>query len=99
MEELYSQVLAISCDPIASKQAWGKSLGGISFPLVSDFWPHGETAAKYGVFNSELGRSERATFVVDKQGIIRWAKVFEPGIQPDNEEFIQVLRQLEKEKR
>lgn len=90
-----SQVLAISCDPIASKQAWGKSLGGISYPLVSDFWPHGEAALQYGIFNAKLGRSDRAIFVVDKQGIIRWIKHFEPGILPDNAELLAELRKLE----
>lgn len=89
-----SQVLAISVDPIDSKAAWGKSLGGISFPLVSDFWPHGEVAQAYGIFNAERGRSERAIFIVDKQGVIRWVKVYPSGVQPDNSELFEVLRKL-----
>ncbi len=89
-----SQVLAISCDPIQSKQAWGKSLGGISYPLVSDFWPHGQVAQAYGVFNSQLGRSDRAIFVVDKQGIVRWKKRYEPGVLPDNAELLAELKKL-----
>ena len=89
-----SQVLAISCDPIASKQAWGKQLGGISYPLVVDFWPHGEIAIKYGVFNEKLGRADRTIFVVDKQGIIRWIKKYEPGILPDNNELLAELKKL-----
>jgi alkyl hydroperoxide reductase subunit AhpC len=96
-EGLNSQVLAISCDPIASKQAWGKSLGGISYPLVSDFWPHGETSIAYGVFNSEFGRPERATFIVDKSGVIRWAQIYEPGTLPDNSPILEALRRIEKE--
>ena len=87
--------MAISCDPIASKQAWGKSLGGISYPLVTDFWPHGEVAQKYGIFNPKLGRPDRAIFVVDKQGIIRWIKHYEPGILPDNAELLAELTKLE----
>ncbi len=87
-------MLAISCDPIASKQAWGKALGGISYPLVSDFWPHGQTAIAYGVFNQKLGRSDRAIFVVDKEGIIRWSKHYEPGILPDNAEVLTELGKL-----
>ncbi len=89
-----SQVLAISCDPVASKQAWGKSLGGISYPLLSDFWPHGAVSQAYGVFNSKLGRSDRATFVVDIQGILRWKKQYEPGVLPDNNEILAELRKL-----
>jgi alkyl hydroperoxide reductase subunit AhpC len=91
---LNSQVLAISCDPIQSKQAWGKSLGGISYPLVSDFWPHGQTAQAYGVFNSQFGRSERAIFVVDMQGVVRWKKLYEPGVLPDNAELLAELEKL-----
>ncbi len=89
-----SQVLAVSCDPIFAKQAWGKALGGISFPLVADFWPHGDIAQKFGVFNEKLGRSDRAIFVIDKQGIVRWAKVYEPGTLPDNSELVAELRKL-----
>ncbi len=69
-------------------------MGGISFPLVSDFWPHGEVASTYGVFNSEFGRSERATFIVDKQGVVRWLKVYEPGTLPDNQDILEQLRKL-----
>ncbi len=90
-----SQVLAISCDPIASKQAWGKSLGGISYPLVSDFWPHGEVCQKYGVLNAKKGSADRAIFVVDMQGIVRWKKLYEPGVLPDNAEVLAELAKLE----
>jgi alkyl hydroperoxide reductase subunit AhpC len=85
----------MSCDPIASKQAWGKALGGISFPLVSDYWPHGEVSKEYGVFNAEFGRPERATFIIDKSGLVRWTKVYEPGTLPDNSEILEELRHLE----
>lgn len=61
---------------------------------MSDFWPHGAVAMKYGVFNEKLGRSDRAIFVVDKQGIIRWVKVYESGVQPDNGELLAELRRL-----
>ncbi len=89
-----SQVLAISSDPIDAKAAWGKSLGGISYPLVSDFWPHGQVAQEYGVFDAQRGRPDRALFVIDKQGIIRWARVYPPGVLPDNEELFGELSKL-----
>jgi peroxiredoxin len=95
-EGLNSQVLAISCDPVAAKEAWGKSLGGISYPLVSDFWPHGKMCQAYGVFNQEFGRPDRSTFIVDKAGIIRWVKVYEPGEQPTNEEVLAALMEIER---
>jgi alkyl hydroperoxide reductase subunit AhpC len=93
-EGLNSQVLAISCDPIFSKQAWGKSLGGISYPLLADFWPHGAVSQKYGVFNEKLGRPDRAIFVVDKQGIVRWIKYYEPGVLPNNAEVLAELAKM-----
>ncbi len=89
-----SQVLAISCDPIPAKQAWGRSLGGISYPLVADFWPHGEVARQYGVFSEKAGRSDRALFVVDLRGVLRWIKKYEPGTLPETAELLVELKKL-----
>jgi len=89
-----TQVLGISIDHVHCLEAWAESLGGISYPLLSDFWPHGETALKYGVFRED-GRSERALFIVDKDGIVRYADVHDIDEQPDNEELFKALRQLE----
>lgn len=94
-EGLHSQVLAVSCDPVSSKEAWGKWLGGISYPLVSDFWPHGDVARAYGVFNTEFGRPDRSVFLVDKQGILRWIKLFKPGELPDVVPILDALREIE----
>jgi alkyl hydroperoxide reductase subunit AhpC len=93
-EGLHSQVLAVSCDPISSKEAWGKWLGGISYPLVADFWPHGQAAQAYGVFNDEFGRPDRAIFIIDRQGIVRWIKYFKPGELPDTVQLLSVLREI-----
>jgi glutaredoxin len=89
-----TQVLGISIDHIPCLKAWAESLGDISYPLLSDFWPHGAVAQKYGVFRDD-GRSERALFVVDKEGIVRYVDVHDIDDQPDNEEIFRVLRQLE----
>jgi glutaredoxin len=89
-----TQVLGISVDHVPCLKAWAESLGGISFPLLSDFWPHGAVAQRYGVFRDD-GRSERALFVVDKGGIVRYVDVHDIDEQPDNEEIFKVLRQLE----
>ena len=64
-----AQVLGLSIDTMPTIKAWAKSLGKISYPLLSDFWPHGQTALKYGVLRAE-GFTERALFIVDKQGKI-----------------------------
>ena len=63
------QVLALSCDSVHSQRRWAEE-EGFSFPLLSDFWPHGETAKAYGVFNEELGCAMRHTFVIDTSGTV-----------------------------
>lgn len=66
-------------------KAWAESLGGIEFPLVSDFWPHGHVAQLYGVFRDADGHSERAIFVIDAEGLITYIDVHDIAEQPDNE--------------
>ena len=92
---LKAQVLGLSVDSIDSLKAWAESLGGITYPLLSDFYPHGEVAQKFGVLRED-GRTERAIFIIDKQGIIRYVEVCEDiDEQPDNEDLFDVLEQLE----
>lgn len=81
-------------DSVPSLKAWADSLGGITYPLLSDFYPHGQVAQTYGVLRPE-GRSERAIFVIDKLGIIRYVDVHDIDQQPDNEQLFRVLSQLE----
>ena len=66
------QVLALSCDPMFALRAFAEQ-DGLTFPLLSDFWPHGETARAYGVFNEDRGCADRSTFIVDRDGVLRWA--------------------------
>jgi len=68
------QLVAISCDPMYSLKAFAEQ-EGYKFPLLADFWPHGEIAKAYGVFNEDRGCSIRGTFVIDKSGILRWQVV------------------------
>ena len=89
-----AQVLGISVDHVPCLKAWAESLGGINYPLLSDFWPHGAIAKKYGVFRSD-GKSERAIFVIDKTGIIRYIDIHDIDLQPDNEEVRKALRQID----
>ena len=79
------QVLGISVDHIPCLQAWAESLGGISYPLLSDFWPHGKVAKKYGVLIKDAGKTERAIFIIDKNGIIRYIDIHDIDDQPSNE--------------
>ena len=72
------QVVGVSVDTPYSLKAWAKEQG-YQFPLLSDFWPHGEVAKTYGVFLAEAGMAVRGTFLVDKTGVLRFAEVNGPG--------------------
>ena len=63
------QVLALSCDSKNSQKVWAEQQG-YNFPVLSDFWPHGEVAQAYGVFNDALGCAIRATFLIGQDGTI-----------------------------
>lgn len=89
-----AQVLGISVDSVPCLEAWAESLGGISYPLLSDFWPHGGVAKRYGVLRKE-GKTERAIFIVDAEGIIRYVDVHDIDQQPDNEVVLQELRRID----
>jgi peroxiredoxin len=67
-----STIVAISCDPIYTQRALADR-DGIFFPLLADFWPHGEASKAFGVFDDESGSPLRSSFVVDKSGTISWA--------------------------
>jgi peroxiredoxin len=103
-EKLNAQVLGISVDHVPCLKAWAESLGGISFPLLSDFSPLGAVARKYGVKRKE-GFSERAIFVLDKYGIIRYIDIHDIKDRPKNKilfaeikKVIQLESELEKVK-
>jgi arsenate reductase-like glutaredoxin family protein len=93
---LDAQVLGISVDHVPCLKAWADSLGGIHYPLLSDFWPHGEVAQEYGMLRAD-GNTERALFIIDKQGIIRYIDIHDIDTQPDNDELRQALRQVDPE--
>ena len=65
------QLLAISCDSVFTQRIFAEK-ENYQFPVLSDFWPHGKAAQAYGVFNEAKGSAVRGTFVVDKEGILRW---------------------------
>ena len=88
-----TQVIGISADARHALSAWAKQYQ-LTFPLLSDFYPHAAIAQKYGVMH-DLGMPERALFVIDKEGKVRWIHVHRPiGEAPDNEELFDVLRKL-----
>ena len=92
-EEYGCQILAISVDSVPSHIAWARSLGGIDFPLMSDFYPHGEVAKKYGVLTRK-GYAERVVFLIDKKGVIRFIERVPITELPDNERLFEALAEL-----
>lgn len=88
-----AQVVGISMDSPFANGAWAKSMGEFSFPLLSDFYPHGAVAQSYGVLR-EQGFAERALFIIDKQGIVRYIDVHEIGDVPDEAVLFEELAKL-----
>ena len=71
-----TEIVFVSCDPSAARQAWKKDLGA-EYTFASDFWPHGEAAKAYGVFNEVSGAPHRGTFLIDSGGTVIWSLVNE----------------------
>ncbi|MCP2165247.1 peroxiredoxin [Goodfellowiella coeruleoviolacea] len=87
------QVIGVSVDTPFSLKAWAEQQG-YQFPLLSDFWPHGEVAKAYGVFNEAAGLANRGTFLIDKDGVIRFAEINQPGEPRDQEAWKKAVAAL-----
>jgi peroxiredoxin len=88
-----TEVLAISTDPTYSLRVFADT-DGLNFPLLSDFWPHGAVATAYRVFDAELGVARRSSFVVDREGIVRWSVHHELSHERMLDEHLAQLHQL-----
>jgi peroxiredoxin len=88
-------LIGISVDNIPTLYAWTREMGGLWFPVLSDFYPHGAVAKKYGILRSS-GVSERALFVIDKKGIIRYIDVHNINERPRLEVLVRELGKLNK---
>jgi len=86
-------VLGISCDATFAQRAWAEQQA-ITFEVLSDFWPHGETARAYGVFDEDRGRALRGSFLIDADGLVRWSVVNQPGQARDFEGYRLALAAL-----
>ncbi len=91
-------VLGITADNVPTLHAWVQAMEGLWFPVLSDFWPHGQAAEKYGVLRSD-GTTERALFFIDKQGVIRSIHVSDINRRPKLEKVMQGLRSVQDEGR
>lgn len=86
-------ILAISVGPPPTHKIWAAEQG-YTFPLLSDFWPHGAVAQAYGVFNDKAGFANRGTFVIDKSGVVRYAEMNGPGEARDSSSWAEALAQV-----
>jgi mycoredoxin-dependent peroxiredoxin len=85
-----TEVVAISCDPMFALRAFADS-DGLNFPLLSDFWPHGEVARAYEVFDERAGSARRSSYVVDRDGNLSWSV---HNAMPEGRDLDEHLRQL-----
>jgi peroxiredoxin len=88
-------LIGITVDNIPTLYAWTHQMGKLWFSVLSDFWPHGAVATRYGVLRSD-GVAERALFVIDKKGIIRYIHVEDINVRPKLEDLVKELEKLNK---
>ena len=94
MERLGAVALGLSVDSVPCKKAWAESLGIQETRLLADFWPHGGVARAYGIFREKNGFSERAVFIVDAEGVIRFKKIYPMREVPDIGEILAALAEV-----
>jgi mycoredoxin-dependent peroxiredoxin len=87
------QVLTISIDSSFVHKIFAQR-DGLNFPLLADFWPHGAVAQAYGVFNTDAGVSNRGTFLVDVDGVVRFSEANEIGVGRDPEVWLRAIDEL-----
>lgn len=89
-------LLGVTVDNIPTLYAWTNQMGDLWFPVLSDFWPHGKVANMFGVLRSD-GVAERALFIIDKKGILRYAHVSDINKRPDLKDLATALEKLNKD--
>jgi peroxiredoxin len=93
IEQAGAQVLGISVDSTWAHRAFAEKMG-LKYPLLADFQPRGEVAAKYGLFLADKGITARATVIVDRAGKVAWVKQQEIPEARDNKKILEELRKL-----
>ena len=90
-------LLGVSVDNLPTLHAWTRQMGDLWFPVLSDFWPHGEAAGRFGVLRTD-GTAERALFIIDKAGIIRFITVSDINRRPKLKEIVDALQAVQQPK-
>jgi len=80
------QVIAVSCDSPFTQKMFAEQ-EGYKFPVLADFWPHGAAAKAFGIFNEDIGCAMRGTFIIDKEGTVRWSVVNGLGDARNNGDY------------
>lgn len=93
-DEYETVTLGISVDNLPSLFAWVREMGGLWFPVLSDFWPHGAVSRLYGVMRTG-GTSERAIIFIDKKGVVRFAESFNINTRPDLELLVREMHKMD----
>lgn len=88
-----TQLIGVSVDNLPTLHAWVQEMGGLWFPVASDFYPHGKVAEAFGILRS-TGESERSLFLIDKQGVIRYIDVHDINSRPDLGPLVKAMREL-----
>ena len=83
----------MSVDSAATQRAFAAGLGGLPYPLLADFHPKGHVSEMFDIYNDERGTSRRAVIIIDKEGVIRFKKVYDRGL-PDPQEILEELDKL-----
>ncbi len=91
-EEHNAVAFGISVDSVHCKKAWADEIGIEETDLLSDFWPHGEVAEKFGVFRKEEGFAERSNIIIDEEGRVKFVKVYPTSDVPDFSEILKKLK-------
>lgn len=93
-EQAQTELIGISVDNVPTLHAWVQEMGGLWFPVASDFYPHGQLSEALGILRSN-GEAERALFLIDKQGIIRYIDVHDINSRPDLGPLIKAMQALQ----
>jgi alkyl hydroperoxide reductase subunit AhpC len=93
-EERDTQVLGISNDSRATQAAFAASLGSVPYPVLGDFHPKGKVTQLYGVYNEERGTADRSVFIIDKEGTLRWKRVYSSVADLDPKDILAEIDRL-----
>jgi peroxiredoxin (alkyl hydroperoxide reductase subunit C) len=92
-DETNTILLGISVDNVPTLYSWTQTMGKLWFPVLSDFWPHGAVSDKYGILRND-GVSERALFVIDRKGVIRYIDIHDINTSPRLEDLVRELQKI-----